>query len=661
MEQAKQVLCCWMIVSFFMLPGGFVIAQTPDPGVMGSYTVVSDFYDLGEEAFSPNNFPGDVEVRGTVHYPSDLSAAPFPMLLFLHGRHVTCYQTSNNNTSLRWPCYSYEEEIPNYNGYEYLAELMASHGYIVVSIGANGISAADNNTGDYGMIARAELIQYHLDLWNNFNSSGGAPFGNLFVGALDMTNIGTMGHSRGGEGVITHGVYNQDHGSPYGINAVLTLGPTNYTRPVLINTAIGAVLPYCDGDEPNLGGLHYYDDARYLDPDDESPKHTILMMGGNHNYFNTVWTPGLFPAGTVDDWQYIDYFNNDPFCGENAPDNHRFDPPTQRAALIAYASAFFRTYIGQESQFAPILEVDDLNPPASSTLSAEQVYVSYHAPGSKRLDINRTDNESTEVTNTLSGNVLQNGLVNLDICGDDMGELFCLNEEEIQEPHNHYHGSAKLGLSQLQLEWNSTDDWYENELPAAYSDFTTYSALQFRASVDFKNSPQDQSLNFNVQLRDGTGNTHTEQVSNHSHAMFYSPGTLNGYLPRVVHNTIKMKLSYFTGVDLTDIEAIRFMFDESNTGAIIISDIALSMPTDSTWVTIDETNADNHNQIILYPNPAVKYLNVSGVDLNHGYHIVNTLGQVVLSGRDSVINISEMPKGMYILKTNTAKAKFIVR
>ena len=55
-----------------------------------------------------------------------------------------------------------------------------------MSISANGISAKDNQVTDLGMLARAELIQRHLDQWNTFNTTGAAPFGTKFVGKVNM-------------------------------------------------------------------------------------------------------------------------------------------------------------------------------------------------------------------------------------------------------------------------------------------------------------------------------------------------------------------------------------------------------------------------------------------------------------------------------------------
>ncbi|MBK8683409.1 MAG: PKD domain-containing protein [Bacteroidetes bacterium] len=559
-----------VFVIFFCINISYLIAQTPDPGIDGAYTVASQEYDFGDEAYTPPSFPDAVEVTGSVHYPEDLSDGPFPVLLFLHGRHSTCFNPATGNTNIAWPCTGSYTAIPSYTGYDYLAEHFASLGYIVISISANSISSTDNFVADYGMQARGELIQYHLDLWNTWNTVGGDPFGTTFVGKLDMNNIGTMGHSRGGEGVIFNALYNKELGSPYGINAVLTLAPVDFNRHVLTGTPLLNLAPYCDGDVSDLQGVHFYDDARYLDMDDEAPKHGMLLLGANHNYFNTTWTPGLFPAGTSDDWDYVDWFQNDEHCGTSNPDNDRLDNDTQRNSLLAYASAFFRYYIGGENAFAPYMEVDDVIPPVSSTLDSSQVFISFQPSNRKKINLNTQATEDAESMNNLSADVTTNGLTSFDICGDDYYESYCLDLGYSQEPHC----SSYNGLSQLGIAWNSDDDYYDNALPDDMQDFTQFDAIQFRASVNFVDAST--ALDFNVELIDADGNSSVVSVSDYSNALFFPPGDFGSTLPRIMHNTIKIPLADFTGVDLSAITNVRFDFDETTLGAILISDLLLS-------------------------------------------------------------------------------------
>src|SRR6185369_5349139 len=177
--------------------------------------------------------------------------------------------------------------------------VLASNDYVVVSVGSNGVNAVDNSVFDLGALARAELMQQHLDILKQFNTTGRAPFGTKFVGKFDLTRVGTMGHSRGGEGVVRHYVLNNELGAPYGINA-----------------ALNVLLPYCDGDVSDLQGVHFYDDARYNVPGDQAPKHYELVMGANHNFYNTIWSPSSPFPGAANDWlAFVPGGRSDSQCG----------------------------------------------------------------------------------------------------------------------------------------------------------------------------------------------------------------------------------------------------------------------------------------------------------------------------------------------------------
>ncbi|HEX8187047.1 MAG TPA: hypothetical protein VF586_01770 [Pyrinomonadaceae bacterium] len=553
-------------------------AQTPDPGAAGPLAVTREEYNYGDLAFQPSGFPSAVELKASVHYPTGLPGGPYPLVVFLHGRHVTCYR--GTTTALRWPCRSTETVIPSYQGYDYIAQNLASNGYVVVSVSANGINAYDNNVTDLGMQARAELIQRHLQQWNTFSTAGAAPFGTKFVGKVNLQRVGTMGHSRGGEGVVKHFVYNKSLGSPYGVKAVFPLAPVDFNRPVANNTAVAVALPYCDGDVNDNQGVHFYDDARYNVAGDASPKHTIQVMGANHNYFNTVWTPGLFPAGGADDWGYTSGGSADPQCGTGAG-NHRLTAAQERGVGLAYISAVMRAYAGGESQFLPYLTGEAAPPPSAQT---SEIHVSYHAPAAARRDVNRLLTSTNLTTNTLGGATTQTGLTPHDLCGGDSPQpQYCLptTQASARQPHTTQSARATTlrGLSQLRTGWSATTASYTNNLPTGATNVSGFQWLTFRVSVNFSDTrnPAGIGQNFSVVLTDGAGATSSVTVASYSDVLFYPPGSV-GPVPKVLLNTARIPVNAFSGVNLSDIRSVQFRFDQSPQGALLISDVSFASP-----------------------------------------------------------------------------------
>jgi hypothetical protein len=566
---------------FMLLTGAQLAnAQTPDPGATGPYAVTREEYNYGNQVFQPTGFPIAVEMIASVHHPTDMTNGPFPLIIFLHGRHSTCYAKSGL-TSLRWPCRSTESVIPSYQGYDYIAQTLASNGYIVVSISANGINAYDNNVSDYGAQARAELIQHHLDQWRSFNTTGASPFGTKFVGKVNLQRVGTMGHSRGGEGVVKHFVYNASLGSPYTVKAVFPLAPVDFNRPVINNVALGVILPYCDGDVSDNQGVHYFDDARYNVAGDTGAKHTIQVMGGNHNYYNTIWTPGMFPAGTADDWTaYTSGGSSDSQCGTGTG-NHRLTSAQQRGTGLAYISALMRVYVGGESQFLPIL-TGEAGAPASAQTT--DLHVSYHAPDSAatRRDLNRLLTATNLTTDTLGGASTQTGMTPHDLCGGESPQpAQCLPSTQAtsRQPHTTPSSLAntKRGLSQLRTGWSNLNSTYTNALPTGQTNVSGFQALTFRVSVNYNdlknaaNTPQ----NFSVILTDGNGVSSSVRVADYSSALFYPPGT-TASVPKIFLNTVRLPLTAFAGVNLTDIRSVQFKFDQTPQGALQISDLAFA-------------------------------------------------------------------------------------
>jgi hypothetical protein len=573
MQDPMRTNSCKRLLLLVATIGAGLVLATPvaaqDPGVPGPLAVTSTEYNYGDSAFAPAGWPGPVEVRASVHYPTTLAGGPFPLVVFIHGRHATCH--NGVSAFLQWPCSAGRTTIPSFQGYAYTSSVLASHGYIVVSISANGINAVDNSVFDLGAQGRAELIQHHLDIWNTFNTSGAAPFGSLFVGKVDLNNVGTMGHSRGGEGVMRHFLYNQSLGSPYTIRAIFPLAPVDFNRPIINTVPFEVLLPYCDGDVSDLQGVHFYDDARYSMPGDVEPKHYVLVMGANHNFYNTVWTSG-FP-GSGDDWGT----RGDPVCDFGSAG--RLSASRQRGTGLAYMTGFFRLYLGGDTQFAPMLK-GDVPPPPSATTS--DIFPSYHAPDSAtdRRDVNRLLVASHLTTNHLGGAVTRSGFTPYDLCGGELPQpQHCLpTQSTSRQPHTTPSArSAARGLSQLRGGWTAVSANYTNNLPAGARDVSGFQVFQFRAGVNFEDSrnPLGADQDLTVRLTDGTGATADVIVSSIANGLRYPPG-LASAVPKVVLNTIRLPLSAFGGVNLADIRSVQFRFDQTASGALLISDLAFA-------------------------------------------------------------------------------------
>jgi hypothetical protein len=572
----KNYIRAFCMTLLLLVSAGTRIAFAQDPGTPGPLPVTREEYNFGDTAFQPPGFPGAVELRASIHYPTNLPGGPYPVIVFLHGRHATCFK--GGSALLQWPCGGGSQPILSFQGYDYVSQALASNGYVVVSVSANGVNAVDNNVNDLGALARAQLMQRHLDILNGFNTTGGAPFGTKFVGKFNMTRIGTMGHSRGGEGVVRHYVLNNSLGAPYGIKAVFPLAPTDFSRFVVNNAAVDVLLPYCDGDVNDLQGVHFYDDARYNVPGDLAPKHYVLVMGANHNFYNTVWSPSSGLPGSANDWTaFVSGGRNDPQCGTRS--TRRLTEAQQRGTGLAYMSAFFRAYVGGETQFIPILTGDAPPPPSAITTD---LFASYHAPDTSalRLDVNRLLDNTNLTLNNVGGAVTQTGLTPYDLCGGEAPQpATCLaGQPNARQPHTTPSArSTKRGLSQLRTGWNNMTGNYRNDVPLALSNVSGYQAVQFRVSVNFADARNmaDLAQDFRVRLTDGAGLSASVRVSDVSGALFFPPGT-TGPVPKVVLNTVRIPLSAFGGINLTNVRSVQFTFDERLQGAVLITDLAFA-------------------------------------------------------------------------------------
>lgn len=318
------------------LPG--LRTLTTDPGVPGPYAVTSSDYTLPSVRVPGMSEP--VEMVGHVVEPADAGTGPRPLVLFMHGRHSYCYDPADEQGwSESWPCRAPYREVPSQLGYDYLQRVLASQGYATVSVRVNGINAQDGMVTDGGADARARIVRAHLDHWTGLAAAH----------QVDLSRVVLVGHSRGGEGVNRASI-RIPLSAPYRIAGQVLIAPTDFASQTAPYVPTVTLLPYCDGDVSDLSGQRFTEVARDLTSDDTALRSSVLMMGANHNYFNTEWTPRSAQAPADDDW----YGAADRTCGRQDP--QRLSASGQRAAATAYVAGAVHLFAAGDQRMLPLFD-----------------------------------------------------------------------------------------------------------------------------------------------------------------------------------------------------------------------------------------------------------------------------------------------------------------
>lgn len=234
---------------------------TQDPSALDLFPVGSDEYTDGP-------------VHGSVRYPAedDGPGQPFNARLAATGR-VPIVVLAHGN---------HDPADPSYLGYDYFQDSLARMGIIAVSVDCNALNGGSSGVGN--IEARADLI---IDSIRHFQALD-ADAGSRFFERIDFARLGLMGHSRGGDAVVTLPTVLP----PIGVTilAVLALAPTNFRYWAGMPTiepsgyAFMTILPAADGDVVDNNGAQFYDRAK------PGPyKSQQYVYSTNHNFFNRQW------------------------------------------------------------------------------------------------------------------------------------------------------------------------------------------------------------------------------------------------------------------------------------------------------------------------------------------------------------------------------------
>lgn len=515
-----------------------------DPATPGPHQVVESDYEGASLDFP--GFPVPLEVTGHVVAPrASENVTGKPLVLFLHGRHGVCYDPVDPDQFVEgWPCSSGAKPIRSDLGYVYLQRRLATQGYTSVSISANGVNAQDYAAEDGGAQARAALVQRHLDMWADGEVPGAA--------SVDLDRVVLVGHSRGGEGVDL-AAQEIPASAPYRIAGEVLLGPTDFARRTAAYVPAATVLPYCDGDVSDLQGQLFTDTSRGLAPGDTALKSTLLVMGANHNFFNTEWTPGDSTAPSDDDW----YDDQDPTCGAEAPD--RLTPSEQRDVGTAYVAGAVATFTHEGAGSPQELAMFDGTPGHVASVGDAVVYS--HAVGGGRTLV-------LPAATTVAGT----GGATARICRGvaDEGERTGCGAKVSSYRAPHWAPSSPEGVptqSALQLSWAKVGAAGVMRLATAL-DLSDKAALDLRALAD----PATGTAKVSVRLEDATGAQATIAPTNGG-VVRALPGTADAGLAKLVAQQLRAPLAGVTGVDLSRITAVSLVATSAK-GKVWLLDLA---------------------------------------------------------------------------------------
>ncbi|GAB1541203.1 hypothetical protein NUACC21_38730 [Scytonema sp. NUACC21] len=216
----------------------------------------------------------DGGIKGSVYYPAedDGKEQPFNKRLASLGRVPIVFMAHGNHSP----------NDPSYLGYDYFQTDLAKMGIIAVSVDCNALNGVGG--GVQNIEDRADLIIDNIIFFQKLNADSTS----VFFKRINFNLLGLMGHSRGGDAVVT--IPTIANLPEVTIKSVLALAPTNFRYWAGLSTiqpkgyAFMTILPAGDGDVTDNNGAQFYDRA-IPDPF----KSQIYVHFTNHNFFNRQW------------------------------------------------------------------------------------------------------------------------------------------------------------------------------------------------------------------------------------------------------------------------------------------------------------------------------------------------------------------------------------
>ncbi|GGM26195.1 hypothetical protein GCM10011351_09790 [Paraliobacillus quinghaiensis] len=263
----------------------------------------------------------ELPVNGRVWLPK--GDGPFPVILIVHGNHTM--------------------EDFSTSGYDYLGELLASRGFLTISVDEDFINYSNTSgSPNRNYELRVWTILEHFIQLQEMNQNTETALFNK----IDFERVGLIGHSRGGQAVQMVADYERffddnrfvDSMENIQIKGVVSLAPTDKIikgkRPRLDNISYLLLQGARDGDVNNLRGERQFYRTNF-DKESDGFKASLYIEDANHSQFNTNW-------GRMDNSLPRGLFLNQAQIME---------PESQRQIAKVYISAFFERVFHNKTSY----------------------------------------------------------------------------------------------------------------------------------------------------------------------------------------------------------------------------------------------------------------------------------------------------------------------
>lgn len=426
------------------------------------------------------------------------------------------------------------EDIRFDSGFDYLTEELAKNGYVGASLDVQSAYLWKYGDNDDNEKIRAMYKEFIESLKND----------EFFGNEIDFSNIVLIGHSRAGETIQDIANENDD------VKGFISIAPAGVERLDKIDLKGLIIVPEYDGDVIGLDGIAMYDQM-IEDNKREADLDLLILQKANHNYFN-----------------------------KNIKKND---------VVMLSDSQKIEMQLSKEEQqeFLKYITIDFMNHTFGSL--DENSYFNSDKEEVKRFngfDVKTKSYRKDEEYLVDENNFNEAVSDNVQIKTIKESSFYKLDETKGFNIPMFYKNNEPFIKRLLSIEWQNNGD--KMSIPLDNRNLLKHKVININIAQDPSNelNVNGENQGFTIVLKDSRGRECGVIVDSNTNALDYVDGKLDvttvfedkhyfwsSYTPLTM---IRIPLENFENIDLSDIVGIEFIFDQTNSGAIMLENIKIS-------------------------------------------------------------------------------------